>query len=158
MAVYIEQTPDQVKRSFSVQRRAEIIDVRLCRAFIESDSRARDFEEITVSLGHKSTSVSVEDGLLRTEIEFALTAVPENDESIKVLSLQCEFRVTYQLEKGYEPTPEEANAFSAANAIFNAWPYFRELTQNLSARMSLPSSPVIPFLKLVPKKEEKDQH
>src|ERR1017187_3630343 len=126
MAVFIHQGPEEVKKSFSVQRRAKIVDVRLRGASIDSHQKSGEFPQISISIGHESTVELLENGLLSTNIDFALAASPEDDDSVRIFGIKCSFRVTYQLEQGYEPTPQETEAFAAANAVFNVWPYFRE--------------------------------
>jgi hypothetical protein len=47
------------------------------------------------------------------------------------------------------PSPEEIQAFANTNALMNCWPYWRELVQNMVARMNLPPF-VVPLLRYVP--------
>ena len=155
MAIYIQQSPDEVRQSFNLQRRAEIISVRLSTASIDSRPQPEESrQELSVSVGHTCVAEMVTDGTLLTNIDFALFASPQ-DESVRIFEVKCRFQVTYQLEPGYQPTPEEISAFSSANAVFNAWPYFREFVQNTCLRMGFPGTPSVPFLKLIPKSEVK---
>jgi hypothetical protein len=152
MAIYIEQSPDEVRQSFNLQRRAEIISVRLSTASTDSYTQPQESrQELSVSVGHTCSAEMMPDGTLSTNIDFAVFA--SQDESVRIFEVKCRFQVTYQLEQGYQPTPEEINAFSGANAVFNAWPYFREFVQNTCLRMGFPGSPSVPFLKLIPKSE-----
>jgi hypothetical protein len=157
MAIYIRQNPDEVKLSFNLQRRAEIISVHLTEAFVDSHPEPRKYAtDLSISVGHKCTAESPGDRVLATTIDFVLVASPKDDKTVRVFSIKCSFRVTYQLEQDYAPAPEEIEAFSAANAVFNVWPYFREFAQNTSVRMGLPGEPTVPFLKLIPKPAEKE--
>jgi hypothetical protein len=47
------------------------------------------------------------------------------------------------------PSPEELEAFANTNALMNGWPYWRELVQNMVARMNLPPF-LVPLLRYVP--------
>jgi len=156
MAIYIQQSPDEVQHSFNLQRRAEIISVNLNAASIASYPQGHESgRDLSIRVGHESKGKMMEDGALATNIEFALVASPEDDDSIRVFSIKCTFRITYQLDEGYQPTSQEIKAFAGANAVFNAWPYFREFAQNACVRMGIPATPTVPFLKLVPKAQEK---
>ena len=85
---------------------------------------------------------------LTAPVQFSFRVV--DDKEVEVVSVHCAIRADYELDKGYQPTPEEIEAFSESNAVFNCWPYFRELVQNTLARMNYPPLS-IPFLRLVPK-------
>jgi len=52
------------------------------------------------------------------------------------------------------PSPEELQAFANTNALMNCWPYWRELVQNMVARMNLPPF-VVPLLRYVPPPQKK---
>jgi hypothetical protein len=157
MAIYIRQSPDEVKLSFNLQRRADIISVHLVGASIDSHPEPRKYgTDLSISVGHKCTAETSGDRAVATRIDFLLVASPKDDEKVRVFHIKCSFRVTYQLEKDYTPSPEEIEAFSTANAVFNVWPYFREFAQNTLVRMGLSGEPTVPFLKLIPKPAEKE--
>jgi hypothetical protein len=91
--------------------------------------------------------------VLTMEVRFLykLTWRPEPErEPVELMSLTCTLQADYAVRPGYEPTDEEITAFHHGNAVFNAWPYFREYVHSSTARMLLPPPPV-PFLKLRPK-------
>jgi hypothetical protein len=85
---------------------------------------------------------------IRTDFRFR--AMDSSASQQEALLVECSFLATYAIEPSYKPSESELNAFQAGNAIFNAWPYFREFVQTNIARMSLPIPPV-PFLRLIPK-------
>lgn len=58
------------------------------------------------------------------------------------------FELSYRLPSEVAPTTAELHAFASANAVFNAWPYWRELFQTLSTRMDLPPI-TLPLFRLV---------
>jgi hypothetical protein len=49
------------------------------------------------------------------------------------------FELRYRLPEGFSATDEELNAFGTMNAVFNAWPYFREFVDSMVTRMDLPT-------------------
>jgi len=87
-------------------------------------------------------------------VKFVFKAVAESDDA-EVISIKCTLQAAYNLLEGYEPTPEQIEAFKDGNAIFNCWTYFREFVQNAVTRMNYPP-PTLPFLRMVPKATTKD--
>ncbi len=64
-----------------------------------------------------------------------------------LLSIRVVFELSYRLPVSEEFDEEEMKSFADRNAVFNAWPYFREVVQTTTARMGLP--PVtLPLFKL----------
>jgi preprotein translocase subunit SecB len=63
---------------------------------------------------------------------------------------------SYPPETTPPPTPEELQAFADTNSLMNCWPYWRELVQNMVARMNLPPF-LVPLIRYVsPKQKAKD--
>jgi hypothetical protein len=56
---------------------------------------------------------------------------------------------SYPADTAPLPSSEELQAFANTNALMNCWPYWRELVQNMVARMNLPPF-VVPLLRYVP--------
>ncbi|HVV48742.1 MAG TPA: hypothetical protein VHO06_03705 [Polyangia bacterium] len=72
------------------------------------------------------------------------------------LELTCSYMLDYSLDS---PPPDDhreelLDAFAKVNAVYNAWPYLRELVQNTFVRMSLPP-PVVPVFRARPLPKEK---
>ncbi len=76
---------------------------------------------------------------LHAWVTFTLTSDPA------ILDLRATYRLVYRLRT--KPTAPDARAFAGVNAVFNAWPYWREVVQNTSARMGL-APPTVPLLKV----------
>jgi hypothetical protein len=52
--------------------------------------------------------------------------------------IRAAHELAYSLPKELKVSSRELNAFAKTNAIFNAWPYWREFIQSTFARMDLP--------------------
>jgi hypothetical protein len=59
-------------------------------------------------------------------------------ESEPAVSVQASVELEYLLPEGFPVRPKELNDFAEINAVFNAWPYWREYIQNAFSRMNLP--------------------
>jgi hypothetical protein len=60
-------------------------------------------------------------------------------------SIDATMNLQYKLSE--ERTAEDAEAFAQINAVFNAWPYWREIVQSTATRMGI-LIPPIPLLKI----------
>jgi hypothetical protein len=150
MAIHIEQDKNQAKLAFSLQSRAEIDTIRLTESTVACKVAPENVSfPLVMMLKHQAEDAVVSGGKLTIPIRFGFKALTE-DNKAEVLIITCRLEVAYELAEGYEPSPEQVEAFRQGNAIFNCWTYFREYVQNSVARMSFP--PVtIPFLRMVPK-------
>lgn len=73
-------------------------------------------------------------------VVFAMRAEPEDKPP---LVLESKYQLTYSYPEWHPaPTKEEVAKFAERNGIFNAWPYWRELHQNLLSRMRIPLPPL----------------
>ena len=152
MAIYIEQDPAEVRSSFEVQRRAEIRSLRLLSASLKSHPAIRKLTHpLDASIGFQVTSAEQTEKELTVVLDFTLSANDSGEPPQRAYRIKCAIAVTYDLEHDFEPSEEQLKAFSQANAVFNAWPFFREFSQSAGQRMGLKEPPIIPFLKLIPK-------
>lgn len=150
MAIHIEQDKNQAQLAFSLQSRADVDTIRLMESRVACKVAPGNVKfPLLIALRHQAEDAVVSGRKLTIPIRFEFKAVTE-DEEAEVLIITCRLEAAYELAEGYEPTPEQIDAFRQGNAIFNCWSYFREYVQNSVARMNYP--PVaIPFLRMVPK-------
>jgi hypothetical protein len=148
-AVTIAQDHERSKLAYSLQRRASIDLVGLMNVASKCTKAGQDINfPLRFRTRHKCEQALLDGRKLSSAVQFSFDVVNEDED--EMFSLHCMFRADYELEEGYEPTPEEIGAFAESNAVFNCWPYFRELVQSTLARMNYPPLS-IPFLRLVPK-------
>lgn len=175
-AMVIEQTQEETKLAFAVHQNAAINRIRLARAKVASQAIDEPSKTpIAVTFSFKSKPMNGPPNVLRLEIAFRMAGIREQEECEKdvpekkpddkkpepVVLVECAYEVDYALRDGFEISSEHVKAFKDGNAIFNAWPYFREYLQNNLQRMGLPPL-TAPFLRLQPKpqprKREKHEH
>ncbi len=105
-------------------------------------------------MNNEAKADPVEDDVLGIQIRFILNAKNEGDDTKDFLTLTATFQLTYEGENVKEIAEDSRIAFANVNAVYNAWPYLRELVQNISSRMSIPPL-TVPLLK-VKSLEKKD--
>ena len=136
----------------------EIEDVRLCEASCRSLARPSELAEM---IGVKpSHGVSVikepgDDGLLLIHTEFLLEIRAEDHDGELQAEIRGLFELSYRIPEEERFSPDVFEAFGQFNAVFNAWPYWRELVQASLARMSMPVL-TVPVYRVSPTKHGGD--
>ena len=131
----------------------QIEDVRLCEARCRSAVRPSDTAEtINVKTSRKAVVVKKpgDDGSLRIETSFALEVRNAGDEDELQAKISGTFELSYQIPDDESFSSEEIEAFAQVNAVFNAWPYWRELVQASLARMAMPVL-TVPVFRVAPR-------
>ena len=62
----------------------------------------------------------------------------ESDKGKLQAEIRGTFELSYKVPDDESFSSEELEAFGQVNAVFNAWPYWRELVQASLTRMSMP--------------------
>ncbi|MCL4784814.1 MAG: hypothetical protein KJZ70_17405 [Bryobacterales bacterium] len=172
--ITIAQSAAESKLAFEIHRNAQLESVRLAK--VECHSRNPTelvHQSVTVDFKFRAERQDAPPNILRLLVSFQVTAMAEQstgreaaerqgpnkrrsrtDGEIPLL-VEASFETDYSLRHGYVPPDEAVCAFKDGNAIFNVWPYFRELLQSVTTRMGHPAL-TAPFLKLHPKPEPKE--
>jgi len=127
---------DRIKRVAAVSELVDIvlIDVMAARADAASWPDA-DLPGLDVTV---KTRHDVSKDHLHAWVTFKLSSEPS------LFELRATYRLVYSVSQ--KPAASDARAFANVNAVFNAWPYWREAVQSFAARMGLPA-PTVPLLK-----------
>jgi hypothetical protein len=152
MSILIEQEVEQVKASVAFHAHADLNAIYLLASKSE---RGTDWDRLKqpIRLEFKHTPRYAHVGKEGAEIHtaFRFRAIDSSPGMAQALLVECTFQANYSLAARYKPSSAEIEAFQSGNAIFNAWPFFREFVQTNVSRMGLPIPPV-PFLRLIPKR------
>ncbi len=135
----------------------EIEDVRLLRmsARVYADGLAEGEKRVRLRLS--TTSHCKQTGTkLSAEVRFALSGIQEQDVAKKVIDLSATLELSYLITKEVELTPKQLSAFGKLNALYNAWPYWRELVQTTVARTALPRF-VVPVFRIARPQKERSE-
>jgi len=150
----ISQTKEQIKALSAVQANCEIQSVTLLSCNVTRAKEGSKFKEpYSIKPALSNIASSRCDGQLVVEVSFEYSAWDSSEPPERLFQVNCTFEVTYQLNDGYNPTPEEITSFGRGTAVFNCWPYAREFLQDISSRIGH-RAPTLPLLRIVPKKAE----
>lgn len=119
----------------------QIEDIRVCEASCRSLVRPAGIAE---SVG-EMTSIDADvvkkpegDGLLLIRTKFNLEIRASGGDGELQAEVRGIFELSYQVPADEKFSSDELKGFGEVNAVFNAWPYWRELVQSSLARMSMP--------------------
>ena len=103
-----------------------------------------------VTPASNSYSIDEHENRLIIRPTLALTGFkpsPNESQQELAVSIEATFAVVYICENIVQLMPENLAAFASTNAIYNLWPFWRELVMNISTRLRLHPI-VIPLLRL----------
>ncbi|OGH60595.1 MAG: hypothetical protein A3G34_10710 [Candidatus Lindowbacteria bacterium RIFCSPLOWO2_12_FULL_62_27] len=151
-------TPE-LKTAAKVAAVSQIQNVRL--TFVHSDLQP-GFEKVLngkseIQIDHRMTEYIVREDELQLILEFKLKIVVESAEektapqpgetSTPPLEIHAKFCVDYTVKDLKTFSEQDIQAFAKINAVFNSWPYWREIVQSTFWRMGLPPF-VIPVFRM----------
>jgi len=85
--------------------------------------------------------------MAKTFVQIGFALVGNYEDGSEGLRVEATFGLLYAVDWKDEPTQEVVDEFGRAVGVNNAWPYWREFVQSMTARMGLP--PVrIPILRM----------
>lgn len=70
----------------------------------------------------------------------------DDDEALPDVGIAAVFELAYTLKSSEGLIRRDLAAFAGQNAVFNAWPYWRELAHSTTVRMGLGNPLVVPVL------------
>ena len=120
----------------------QIEGVRLREASCRSAVRPSEIALKLVARPSWDVSVAKEpddDGVLLINADFRLDVrTADEDEEALRAEVRGLFELSYRVPDDERFSTHELEAFARINAVFNAWPYWRELVQASLTRMSMP--------------------
>lgn len=136
----------------------EIDSVRLCEGSFRSLVRpSESVEDVEVKVSYTPAVVESGDSeLLLIKVNFSLNVHDGTDEEQLQAEIVGVFELSYRIPGGESFSEEELIEFGRVNAVFNAWPYWREYVQASLARMSMPAL-TIPVFRVVPRSTSESQ-
>ena len=148
----ISQSREEIQAAIALQSKCELKRVGLRQAHASIESTESELTApFSIRVSHNSIANAIVDRVLRIEGRFQVHGYDSSDCPALLFSVECAFDLDYEIQdKSFEPTEQSISAFKDGNAIFNCWPYARELVNSLTSRMDL-HVPPFPFLRIVPK-------
>lgn len=153
-----QKTKSPLELALTVSDRIELDSIRLmgCKCellrMVGPGKKAFEIERESDS----KMDVSTNRVLVTTSFTLK-TFESETDSDNPDIIIQATFLLIYRATTLEGITEEAIKFFGESNGIFNAWPYWREFTQNTITRMNLPPLTMPVFRIFEPKETEKEQ-
>jgi hypothetical protein len=132
----------------------QIDDIRLregsCRSLFEAANLP---EELSASLSHETAvNTDLREGVaFLISVRFLLEVRREPNGDDVLAEVGAVFDLSYHVPTDENFSAEEIEGFGQFNAVFNAWPYWREFVQTSMSRMAMPGL-TVPLYRL-PRRE-----
>ncbi len=154
MGFTIQQDLTKIKAAHQFQIHAERRDVQRldCSASV-AETPPESQGQMLLGLRLETSVLSSAQGCSRLAVRIIVHGDPKGGEGQSekhIFEVACRYALQYALKEGYTPSQDELDAFKEGNAVFQCWPYSRELVQNFTMRMGL-QIPPMPFLRLAPR-------
>jgi hypothetical protein len=159
-------TPNRIQAAQKLIAAAEIQSISLVEAKLAREpqlkkettaSLAVPQGRLTVNISHSGRAALEQKGAIRATVRFGLQAREAEEEEAKpAFRVAASFELAYKIPPDLDPSRQELRAFAETNAVFNAWPYWREFAQSMTARMNLPPL-TLPLFRIAPSGSERQK-
>ncbi|MEW6669770.1 MAG: hypothetical protein AB1512_31560 [Thermodesulfobacteriota bacterium] len=150
----IKTKAEDIKRMSQVVKKVELDELFLLRSEVWRSIDALEYPQVGAELTFAGKLIKAQEKQFTARVEFALkgTADSKKDnggegEKVEVVKLSVDYVLVYSLADGSQFSKEDLESFCHVNAVYNAWPYWREFVQSSTGRMQLPTL-MLPLLKL----------
>lgn len=128
---------DIMKMAVEVADRVQLEEVRFvgdkCELISFPATKQNKFETTATT----EFNADHNENILFVLVHFGLYAVDKSDKLLAII--QADMLLLYHIENFEALTDDHFKHFADKNAVFNAWPYWREFVQSATARMQLPT-------------------
>lgn len=130
------QSKDAMELASEVAQKVELEQVLLKECFARHDP-GQSGEELSVEMRVDAEARAGVDRIVAS-VRVGVEAVPKGGAGTEhIVEVTCEFELIYAHPEPAKIAGEKLAAFAKLNAVYNAWPYVRELIQNTTSRMGI---------------------
>jgi len=126
-----------MKMAVAVSDRVQLEDVRFvgnkCELISFPSTKQNRFETTAMT----DFNADHNENMLFVLVHFGLDAVDKSDKPLA--KIQADMLLLYRIGNFEGLTNDHFKHFADKNAVFNAWPYWREFVQSMTTRMQLPT-------------------
>jgi hypothetical protein len=132
-------------------RRVELMEIRLASTEARSsfEHLPSDDQECEVKIppAEFMSGYDPDQSVAYCGVRFNLTARAPGEDISDFLNVSAEYDLFYRTPPDLRIVDEGLSLFASKNAVFNAWPFFRELVSSFVGRMDLPPV-MVPLFRL----------
>jgi len=156
--------PNRIQAAQKLIAAAEIESIRLLEARVAHVAQIKRAAAEQLSVPQRRLAINVSrSGSAELEQKTAVHAIVRftleareagKKEAKPAFRVAASFELVYKIPPDLDPSRQELRAFAETNAVFNAWPYWREFAQSMTARMNLPPL-TLPLFRIAPRSSER---
>lgn len=148
-----------LKKVNKVASKAEFLGIQLNSCIVSRTIDAIDFSKLSANLSFNAELIKDAEDSITAGVDLKVLGTPVTDnedeeEDNAVINLEFSYAISYSLKNRKGLEPDDLETFCSINAVYNAWPFFREIIISMTKKMEIPSIP-LPFLKITPEKPPK---
>ena len=145
-------TTDEIRRFRQLVRSVQLKGVHLLNTTSAIDMDALELidesnYEMRVHPSQLRSHLDQKTRVLYVGVRLIMELVSRADSTKRLCGVEAEYALFYLVRDEVEYPDSVVRLFASKNAVFNVWPYFRELVHSLAARAGLPNV-LVPLFKL----------
>ena len=152
----LERENKDFKSLSKVVRLVNLSDLFLQSSNVIRTLDALSYESVEVEMSSTGELLSEQEDSFQAKVSFCLIVRPIEEEKKELVRVDSEYILIYELVATKKPSTDDIKVFCEMNAVYNAWPFWREFVQNMANKMDLPV-PIIPLLKFKLRKNSKEK-
>ena len=144
---------EAIEKAAPIIRTAQLSDIRLVAGSTWTKVRSpQQAGNIHIAVRHATQVVgplanNAFTVLAKVEVRIVPAASKDDPKADPLVLVEGTYELIYAVPSGIEADQRTLTAFAAVNAVFHAWPYWREFVQSSLQRMSMPPI-VLPVFRL----------
>ena len=147
----ITKKTSEFKALSRVAIKAELMKIHLLSCKVTRSIDALDYSKVNAKINFSGDLHSKSSDNFTAIVKISINGCIHDEEDKDIIVFDCEYMLNYALTEENDLPDEDIEIFCSMNAIYNAWPFCRELLQSMTQRMELPVL-TLPLLKFRPPK------
>ena len=152
----IEKKVSEFKSLTKVVSRVDLNNIYMSNCNAERKPDALEHDKLEAKISIKGDLLSKVNNDFNAIVKFSVEGRSGKDPEYIVVKIENEYVLNYSLKSNKDLTKSDLEAFCSINAVYNAWPYWREFVQNMTNRMEMPVL-TLPLLKFRPPNKRKKE-
>lgn len=149
----IKRPQEEFKALAKISRSTELTGLFLLNAQVDRDPEIGVFKDIGAKFEHTGKLYQRDGDLFKAHVSISVRGLNKDDaDESPLVIIKGEYLVSYKIVDNLELDDAELDIFCSINALYNVWPYFRQLVSSMCNKMYIPQL-LLPLLRIVQEKE-----
>ena len=145
----IKRTREEFKSLAKISSKCSLVNIFLLNCSVERAIDATSHQKINAQIEANGSLLRKEVNSFTAKATLTVMGLMDGNKDDHVVKITGEYMLSYKLAGDLEIGKDELENFCGINALYNAWPFFREFVLSMSNRMDIPPL-VLPLLSIAP--------